>query len=198
MTMRHRTPWLALVLLAACFGNPGTLGLPCVEPSACFDGLECRDGVCMEPSAASTGASTDSGDGDGGDGDADTGDGDGGDGDGEAGDGDGDNGDGDGDTTGDGDGDAGDGDGDGDGAPFCGNGIREGGENCDGNDLGDSACIDFGYGGGLLTCTDDCQLDPTECCLSEGQECIVLANECCDDTMCLDLFPPAMCGPGGG
>jgi hypothetical protein len=73
----------------------------------------------------------------------------------EAGDGDGDgdpttgDGDGDGDPTGDGDGDT--------GAPVCGNGIVDLGEQCDGAELGGVACVDLGYSGGTLAC------DPVTC-----------------------------------
>jgi hypothetical protein len=193
--LRGRAGLLGLTLVGlfvACFGNPDTLGLPCTEELACFDGLVCgASGVCVEPSAA---ASTDNGNGDGDTGDGDTGDGDPGDGDpgdgdGESGDGDGDaeSGDGDGDgETGDGDGDAESGDGDGEtGDPVCGNGIREGSENCDGMDLGGMTCADHDYGGGVLACSSDCDLIFTECCLGEGQDCEVLANDCCGMMQCM-------------
>ena len=55
-------------------------------------------------------------------------------------------------TTGDGDGDdpsttnMGDGDGEATGTPaVCGDGVKEGDEECDGNDLGGLSCIDFGF-----------------------------------------------------
>jgi hypothetical protein len=177
------TPLVALAL-ASCFGNPQTLGLPCTEHSACFDGLMCDpSGVCAEPS---TMASMGDGDGDTGD----TGDGDTGDGDGDGDGGDGDPGDGDGD---DGDGDPGDGDGDGDtGEPVCGNGIREGSENCDGTDLDGMTCADHDYGGGTLACNSSCDLVFTGCCHGEGQGCMLLQNSCCDDMQCLPLS--MMCG----
>jgi hypothetical protein len=88
--------------------------------------------------------------------DAETGDGDPTTGD-PTGDGDGDptTGDGDGDpTTGDGDGDPTTGDGDGDPGPNCGNGVIDPGETCDGNDFGGVTCVDLGYDGGTLTCTN--------------------------------------------
>jgi hypothetical protein len=182
---------LGLAFLTACFGNPSTLGLPCTDHDACFDGLVCGAGdVCVEPSAADA-ADTGDGDGDTGDGDGDTGDGDGepGDGDGETGDGDGD-GDGD---IGDGDGDTGDGDGDGDPPePICGNGILEVGELCDGMQHGDKTCADFAYGGGTLACDDDCEFDLTDCCLGTGQACTPLQSECCEAFSCLNLM--MVCG----
>jgi hypothetical protein len=51
----------------------------------------------------------------------------------------------------------------------CGNGIREGGENCDGQDLTVDEvgivpqCIDFGYVGGDLACDAMCALDFSAC-----------------------------------
>jgi hypothetical protein len=185
-------------MLTACFGNPSTLGLPCIQDSACFDGLVCRNDVCVDPSVAEA---TDSGDGDGdpdtgdgdGDGDGDGGDGDQGDGDGDAGDGDGDSdagdGDGDGDTgDGDGDGEAGDGDGDGEPVePMCGNNMVEPGENCDGTDLDRMSCADFGFGGGMLSC-NDCDLNLSDCCHSDGQACVFGAGTCCDGLTCINLM----------
>jgi hypothetical protein len=183
--LRVRSALLGLTLVMlfmACFGDPQTLGLPCTEHSACFDGLVCGpSGVCAEPSTVGDGdgdESTDDGDGDTGDGDTGDGDGDGntGDGDGDPGDGDGDTGDGDGDT---GDGDTGDGDGD-TGEPVCGNGIREGNEVCDGMDLDDMTCADHGFGGGMLMCDDSCNLDMTPCCYTTGEPCNIVMPDCCN------------------
>ena len=86
------------------------------------------------------------------------------------GDGDGDpaTGDGDGDPTGDGDGDpttttTGDGDGD-TGAPVCGNGTVDLGEQCDGADLGGISCAELGYSGGTLACDPvTCTFDASAC-----------------------------------
>jgi hypothetical protein len=124
-----------------------------------------------------------------------------------SGDGDGDpSGDGDGDptTSGDGDGDpSGDGDpttGDGDGDPTtgdasCGNDTKEGGEECDGNDLGGLTCLDFGFQDGTLVCANDCTLFTNACSTcGDGQ---LSPTESCDGTnfgglTCVDL------GYGGG
>ena len=40
--------------------------------------------------------------------------------------------------------------------PVCGNGVREPGELCDGADVGDAVCTDFGFDGGDLACADSC------------------------------------------
>lgn len=51
----------------------------------------------------------------------------------------------------------------------CGNGVREGGENCDGLDLTVDEvgvvpqCTDFGCAGGTLSCTAMCELDFSDC-----------------------------------
>jgi hypothetical protein len=114
---------------------------------------------------------------------------------GTTGDGDGDPGDGDGDT-GDGDGDAGDGDGDmgdGDGDPStCGNGVIESSEACDSGELGGATCMSQGFGGGGLTCTDDCTIDTSNCnacgngMLDDGEECD--GTDLGDNTTCADLM----------
>jgi hypothetical protein len=82
-------------------------------------------------------------------------------------------GDGDGDpTTGDGDGDPATGDGDGDpstgdgdtGAPVCGNGVVDLGEQCDGAQLNGISCNDLGYAGGTLGCDPiTCTYDASAC-----------------------------------
>ena len=115
------------------------------------------------------------------------------------GDGDGDTstGDGDGDTsTGDGDGDTstGDGDtstGDGDtGEAVCGDEVREGDEECDGNDLGGQSCLDFGFQDGTLVCGPDCTFF-TEACSTCGNGQIEGTEACDGDdfggTTCAEL-----------
>jgi len=72
-------------------------------------------------------------------------------------------------------------------APECGNGIREGSEECDGTDLGDTECGDIaGFDGGVLGCTEGCTWDTDECtidCVVEDnfETCNPMggANECC-------------------
>ncbi|MDY0000605.1 MAG: lamin tail domain-containing protein [Polyangia bacterium] len=47
----------------------------------------------------------------------------------------------------------------------CGNGQREGQEQCDGPDLGLASCATLGLGGGTLACTASCAFDTSECSL---------------------------------
>ncbi len=53
--------------------------------------------------------------------------------------------------------------------PFCGNGLREGIEECDGTDLGGFDCLDIaGFDGGVLGCSSTCDLDISGCVASAG------------------------------
>jgi hypothetical protein len=45
----------------------------------------------------------------------------------------------------------------------CGNGIREGDEECDGFDLNGKTCTSFGFSGGNLICNQSCKYDTTYC-----------------------------------
>lgn len=45
----------------------------------------------------------------------------------------------------------------------CGNGIVEGGEDCEGNDLGGETCRSLGYEKGNLNCDVACAFDTSEC-----------------------------------
>jgi Protein of unknown function (DUF1566) len=47
--------------------------------------------------------------------------------------------------------------------PVCGDGVLDGDETCDGDDLGGLTCADLGYVGGELYCTFTCGLDPSGC-----------------------------------
>ncbi len=72
-------------------------------------------------------------------------------------------------------------------APECGNGTREGTEECDGTDLGGKTCADIaGFSGGTLACSASCTYDVSSCevdCNVENnfEQCNPMggANECC-------------------
>jgi hypothetical protein len=46
---------------------------------------------------------------------------------------------------------------------FCGNNIREPGEQCDGSDLGGMSCSALGFNGGALSCTTACTFNVSVC-----------------------------------
>lgn len=46
---------------------------------------------------------------------------------------------------------------------ICGNGIVEGGEDCDGLELQGRTCASFGYSGGTIACDIACEIDVSEC-----------------------------------
>jgi hypothetical protein len=64
--------------------------------------------------------------------------------------------------------------------PICGDGIQEGQEQCDGQDLGGATCVSEGFSSGTLVCGDDCSFDTSGCvsfdCGNGQQE----GNEDCD------------------
>ena len=108
-------------------------------------------------------------------------------------------------SQGDGDGDP-SGDGDGDptttgGNEVCGDGVRAGEEECDGNDLGGLTCLDYGFQDGTLVCTENCTLFTDTCSTcGDGQ---LAATESCDGNnfgglTCTDLGYDSgvlACGP---
>jgi hypothetical protein len=49
----------------------------------------------------------------------------------------------------------------------CGNNIKEGGEQCDGTDLGGATCQSLGFSGGTLSCSASCNFN-TSACISGG------------------------------
>ncbi|MGD2115657.1 MAG: hypothetical protein PVG07_11425 [Acidobacteriota bacterium] len=75
-------------------------------------------------------------------------------------------------------------------AAVCGNGVREGGEVCDGTDLGGMTCADFGCtGGGTLACNATCDGFDTSGCIDcptcnnngtceLGEDCFSCPNDC--------------------
>ncbi len=67
--------------------------------------------------------------------------------------------------------------------PSCGNGVKEAGETCDGEDLGGQTCITQGFDGGTLACNSDCQSFSTTNCTGTGPSCgngVKEAGEACD------------------
>jgi hypothetical protein len=51
--------------------------------------------------------------------------------------------------------------------PGCGNGVKEGIEECDGTDLAGATCASLGFTGGTLACTAGCRQD-TDACETSG------------------------------
>ncbi len=59
--------------------------------------------------------------------------------------------------------------------PVCGDGVVQGAEACDGNDLDGEACEDMGaFGGGTLACAEDCTFDTSACTPSTA---MIVINE---------------------
>ena len=50
----------------------------------------------------------------------------------------------------------------------CGNGVKEGGEQCDINDFGGNNCQTLGYDSGTLKCNNDCTFNASDCTTSSG------------------------------
>lgn len=69
----------------------------------------------------------------------------------------------------------------------CGNGVKEGAEQCDGGQLGGQTCVGLGYDLGVLSCTPSCTIDTSGCeilnCAGQGEFCIFdennLQSNCC-------------------
>ncbi|RMG44488.1 MAG: serine protease [Acidobacteria bacterium] len=70
----------------------------------------------------------------------------------------------------------------------CGNGVKEPGEECDGNDLGGASCSDRGCTSGSVSCNADCTLDYSGCggcpacdndgLCESGEDCNSCPNDC--------------------
>ena len=67
----------------------------------------------------------------------------------------------------------------------CGDGERQGGEECDGDELGESSCQSLGFLEGLLTCNQRCQFDLTDCVSFPDQDMNTLP-----DAMLADMHSP--------
>lgn len=63
-------------------------------------------------------------------------------------------------------------------ASFCGNGVAEGDEQCDGTSLRGRTCAFFGFQEGAVTCRADCTLDPSECRVGCGDGVIDPLEQC--------------------
>ena len=63
---------------------------------------------------------------------------------------------------------------------YCGNGIKEETESCDGTDKGTSTCGTQGFSGGTLNCNSDCTFDTSQC--TNCGNAIIDAGEQCDGT----------------
>lgn len=61
------------------------------------------------------------------------------------------------------------------GCIYCGDGVRNASEACEGGDLGGQSCVGLGYTGGALACAADCKFDTGGC---------------------VNAPPPAVCGDG--
>ncbi|MFH1412878.1 MAG: VWA domain-containing protein, partial [bacterium] len=52
--------------------------------------------------------------------------------------------------------------------PYCGDGIKNNDEQCDGSDLDEQSCSSKGYDKGTLTCNSDCTFNISECANDNG------------------------------
>lgn len=86
----------------------------------------------------------------------------------------------------------------------CGNGVKEAGEQCDGNDLGGQSCASQGWSGGTLTCLANCSLSASGCCNNEcaGGEAKCQSSSTTvtcgdfDQDACLEFGAPKDCNNG--
>lgn len=87
------------------------------------------------------------------------------------------------------------------GLSCCGNGVREGSEQCDGSDFGPSNCASYGFTMGSLICTSACTIQTTLC--SGGISILPPASyaecgltDCTDPSQCHTFGDAGHC-PGG-
>ena len=78
------------------------------------------------------------------------------------------------------------------GVAVCGNGVAEGNERCDGDDLADATCANQrDYASGEIACSEDCELDVSAC-----EACLEPLALCEDDDACCseDCSDLGVCG----
>ncbi|PYT08125.1 MAG: hypothetical protein DMF49_06050, partial [Acidobacteria bacterium] len=92
--------------------------------------------------------------------------------------------------------------------PICGNGVREGSEVCDGNDLGGQTCQTQGYDAGTLACNATCngfdtsgcrnyQCGNNYCEIAAGENCLTCPQDC-NGVQSGSPSKRYCCGNGGG
>ncbi len=92
----------------------------------------------------------------------------------------------------------------------CGNGVIEGGEVCDGSELGGATCADFGCtGGGTLACNSSCTGFDTSGCsdcpicdnngtCDAGEDCVSCPSDCVSGTSSGAVCGNGVCEAGDG
>lgn len=67
-----------------------------------------------------------------------------------------------------------------DASGFCGDGVLNGAESCDGTDLGGETCESLEYKGGALECDESCLFDTSGCISSICGDGLIEGDEVCD------------------
>ncbi len=70
------------------------------------------------------------------------------------------------------------------GAPICGNGVMETGEQCDGTQLLTDQCRLFGFDSGTITCNNNCTLNTNVCTAICGNGQLAPTEQCDDGGLC--------------